>query len=104
MKTLFPSKAEPVITMEEERPVPGPNSREVGVLSYDPDAGLLCFTMPNDVQAFVKFDELDDEGTSFEILLNDSKIGPQVKLQMRNVRLPKFASPEEAEAWLEAHS
>lgn len=103
MKTLFPSKTAPTISMEAE-PEPGPNTREIGVLEYDPDAGLLVFTMPNDVKAFVKFDDLDDDGTSFEILLNDSKIGPQVKLQMKNVRLPKFSSPEEAEAWLEAHS
>lgn len=103
MKTLFPSKAEPKITMEEP-PEPGPNTREVGVLEYDPDAGLLVFTMPNDVKAYVKFDDLDEAGTEFEILLNDTKIGPQVKLQFKNVRLPKFSTPEEAEAWLEAHS
>lgn len=84
-------------------PEPGPNTREVGLLEYDPDAGLLVFTMPNDVRTYIKFDELDGD-RSFDVLLNDTKIGPQVKLTFKNVRLPKFSSPEEAEAWLEENS
>lgn len=106
MKSLFKSQAQPTL-MPPGTPEPqaGPNAFEVCVVSYDPDQNMLVIGMANDVQAFVKLDECDPEGTGIDMLLKDAKLGPRLRLHAKPATpLPKFSSPEEADAWLEANS
>lgn len=107
MKSLFSSQNPPTVeTVDiQDVPAPGPNAFEVASLQYDPDQNLLVVSLPNDVQAAFALSDMATEGSTFTLQLQDSKLGPRVNVEVipRTV-MPRFSSPEEADAWLEANA
>jgi hypothetical protein len=85
--------------------VPGPNAYEAFTGEYDPDKQLLRIGLPGDREAFVDFNALTPDSPSVRVVLGDTKLSPTVTLTFANPgKPPKFATVEEAEAWLEEHS
>lgn len=86
-------------------PQPGPNAFEVMSIQYDPDSNIVVVSLPNEVQARFDLAEMEDGGSGFQTLLRDSKLGPRLDIHVTpRVTMPKFNSPEEADAWLEANA
>lgn len=105
--SLFKSNTPPEVSTVDvtEVPTPGPNAVEVAVLSYDPDTNILHIGMPNDVQAIYQLNDMATEGSSFTIQLADTKLGPRVNVEVvPRTAMPRFTTPEEADAWLEANT
>ena len=88
---------------------PGPNAFEIGVISLDPDTGVLNVRVKDSVQAeeidcTVMLADMQGSGT-IEIVLGDSKLSPKVEIKISpRVTPPKFATIDEAEAWMEANA
>lgn len=87
----------------------GPNAFEVGVIAYDPDAGILNVRIKSnadaeEIEATMKLDDMTGKGM-VELLLGDNRLAPRIEIVVHpRVKPPTFTSPEEADAWLEAHS
>lgn len=90
-------------------PVPGPNAFEVAVASYDPDAQVVVVRVKDsadaeEIEAIVDLGAATNKGT-IEIVLGDNKLSPKILLQIvPRVTPPKFATIEEAEAWMEENA
>lgn len=90
-------------------PVPGPNAFEVAVASYDPDAQLVVVRVKTsadaeEIEAVVDLGAATNSGV-IEMVLGDSKLSPKIQIKiLPKVTPPKFATIEEAEAWMEANS
>lgn len=88
---------------------PGPNAFEVGVVSYDPDSGVVNVRVKDaagadEVDCTVELDKMPGSGT-IEIVLGDSKLSPKIEIKISpRVKPPTFTSIEEAEAWMEANA
>lgn len=105
-KALFPSATPPKVVPDVgQAPKPGPNTHEVSVLQYDPDQKLVVASLPSGVQAIFELTQMASEGSSFTLQLSDNKLGPKIEVTViPRVDMPKFNSPEEADAWLEANA
>lgn len=90
-------------------PVPGPNAFEVAVASYDPDAQIVVVRVKTaadaeEIEAVVDLGAATNSGV-IEMVLGDSKLSPKIQIKiLPKVTPPKFATIEEAEAWMEANS
>lgn len=88
---------------------PGPNAFEVGVIAYDPDSGVLNIRIKTDadaeeIEATMEVEKMTGTGT-VELLLGSSRLSPRIDIVVHpRVKPPKFSTPEEADAWLEAHA
>lgn len=88
---------------------PGPNAFEVGVIAYDPDAGILNVRIKDsanaeEVDCTVELEKMTGTGTVV-IQLGDSKLSPKIEIKISpRVTPPKFATIEEAEKWMEENS
>jgi hypothetical protein len=57
-----------------------------------------------EIEATMELDQMTGKGT-VELLLGDSRLAPRIEIVIHpRVKPPTFTSPEEADAWLEAHS
>lgn len=84
----------------------GPNAFEVGVVSYDPDAGIVNVRVTDSSQAEVAECTVELEKMTgcgiIDLHLGEGKLSPRIEIRIYpRVKPPKFASVEEAEKWME---
>lgn len=91
-------------------PAPGPNSFELMVASYDPDAGVLVVRFKDgpsspEMELVTDFNDPGLQNGAVVLQLGDSRLSQSVVLQIKpKVKPPKFATIEEAEKWMEENA